>query len=191
MYRLLRVHLDNHLNLQHHFEKVDKKAFPRVKLLFFRISEQIGPHVAESIYKALICPILVYCYQQQLGLPKGTKDMLQSVQNRAAVIAIPRESPQCLDTIDKVHNRRVAIVVCKCSNGLSQDQFKQYFKRHQHGKYTSGNNSSLVLPAIRTETGKKMFASQGAQIFNKLPKDVRNEEYLVRFKQKLNLFNGL
>lgn len=190
MYKYLGVYLDKHMNLQHHFEKVYKKASARVKLLS-RIREQIGPHVAESIYKAMIRPILMYCYQLQLGLPEGTIDKLQSIQNRAAKIASPREPLECWDKVAEVRNRRVAIDVFKCLNGLSPEEFSQYFKRHQHGKDTRGNNSSLVLPPIRTETGKRMFAFQGAQIFNKLPKDIRDEESLVRFKHKLSFYYGL
>ena len=132
----------------------------------------------------------MYCYQLQLGLPKGTIDKLQSIQNRAAKIVSPREPLECWDKVAEVRNRRVVIDVFKCLNGLSPEQFTQYFKRHQHGKDTRGNNSSLVLPPIRTETGKRMFAFQGAQIFNKLPKDIRDEESLVRFKHKLSFYNG-
>ena len=46
---------------------------------------------------------------------------------------------------------------------------------------------SLMLPPIRTETGKRTFAFQGAQIFNKLPKDIPDEESLMRFKHKLRI----
>ena len=69
VYRYLGVYLDNLLNLQQHFEKVYKKASARVKLLS-RIREQISTHVGESIYKTMIRPILMYCYQQQFGLLK-------------------------------------------------------------------------------------------------------------------------
>ena len=131
-------------------------------------------------------PILMYCYQQQLGLPKGTIDKLQSIHNRAAKIANPREPPQCWDKVAAVRNRRATMDIFKCLNGLSPDQFKQCFKRHQHGKDTRGSNSSLVLPRIRTETGKRMFAFQGDQIFNKISKDIREVESPVRFKQKLS-----
>ena len=117
VYKYLGVHLDNHLNLQHNSEKVYKKALSRVKLLSC-ICEQVGRHVAESIYKAMIRPILMYCCQQQLGLPKSTIDKLQSIQNRAAKVANPFEPPQCWEKVADVRNRRVTIDVFKCLNGL-------------------------------------------------------------------------
>ena len=81
----------------------------------------------------------------------------------------------------------VAIDVFKCLHSLSPEQFSNCFKRHQHGKNTRGNNSGLVLPPIRTETGKRTLTFQGAKILNKLPKDNRDEESLVRFKHRLSL----
>ena len=67
-YKYLGVDLDNHLNLHQHFDNVYKKASARVKLLS-RIREKVSPYVAESIYKSMIRPLLLYCYPLQLSLP--------------------------------------------------------------------------------------------------------------------------
>ena len=45
----------------------------------------------------------------------------------------------------------------------------------------------VVLPKMRTETGKKSFAFQGAHIFNRLEKTTRDEVSIVLLKQKLEL----
>ena len=123
----------------------------------------------------------------QLWLPKGTIDQPQSIQNGVGKITRPHEPLERWDNIAEVRHRRVAIDVFKCLNGLSPEQFTQYFNRYQHGKDTSGNNSCFVLPPVRTETGGRKFAFLGAQIFNKFPKDSGNEESLIRFKHKLSL----
>ena len=60
-YKHLGVDLDNHLNLRQHFENVYKKASARVKLLS-RIRDKVSPYVAETIYKTMIRPLLLYCY---------------------------------------------------------------------------------------------------------------------------------
>ena len=39
---------------------------------------------------------------------------------------------------------------------------------------------------MRCESGRKIFAFQGASIYNNLPSDVRNEKYFVNFKRKIN-----
>ena len=123
----------------------------------------------------MIRPIVMYCHQLQLGMPKGTIDKLQSIQNRAAKIVSPRDTPDCWETITEMCNRRAATDVYKCLNGLSPEQFMQYFKRHHHEKGTRGSNSALTLPLNRTEPGKRTFVFQGAKLFDKLPKKVRDK----------------
>ena len=88
-YKYLCIDLDNHLNLHQHFDNVYKKASNRVKLLS-RIREKVVPYVAESIYKSLIRPLLLYCYPVQLSLPQGTVNKLQYIQNGAAKILTPK-----------------------------------------------------------------------------------------------------
>ena len=40
----------------------------------------------------------------------------------------------------------------------------------------------FTLPKVRTECGRKRFAFQGAQGFNKLPDDLKTEQSLLNFK---------
>ena len=40
----------------------------------------------------------------------------------------------------------------------------------------------IVLPKVKSETGKKAFAFQGANIFNKLTDDMKTETSILRFK---------
>ena len=47
---------------------------------------------------------------------------------------------------------------------------------------TRNNNKSVVIPKVRTETGRKTFSFQGAKIFNKLPNNLQTETSLLRFK---------
>ena len=107
-YKYLGADLDNHLNLHQHFENVYKKASARVKLLS-RIRDKVSPCVAESIYKSMIRPLLLYCYPLQLSLPQGTVNKLLYIQNRAARIVNPRAKITSWDRIEKTRNTRVAI----------------------------------------------------------------------------------
>ena len=47
---------------------------------------------------------------------------------------------------------------------------------------TLNNNKSVVIPKVRTETGRKTFSFQGAKIFNKLTNNLQTETSLLRFK---------
>ena len=51
---------------------------------------------------------------------------------------------------------------------------------------THGNKSLLCLPKVKTEMFRKeKLHYQGAAIFNKLPRELREELSIVRFKTKL------
>ena len=63
--------------------------------------------------------------------------------------------------------------------------------RCEHEINTRGNGSCVVLPKMRTETGKKSFAYQGARIFNRLEKTTRDEKSILLFKGKLKLSKSL
>ena len=126
-YKFLSIDLDNHLNRHQHFDNVYKKASARVKLLS-RIHEKVTPYVAESIYKSMIRPLLLYCYPLQLSLPQGTVKKLQYIQNRAAKIVNPKAKITPWDSIEKIRNTRVAIDVFKSLHNLLPEDLNGYFK---------------------------------------------------------------
>ena len=50
---------------------------------------------------------------------------------------------------------------------------------------TRRNNSSqtLVIPKVKTESGKRSLRFQGALVFNKLPENGRDENSFILFKK--------
>ena len=189
-YKYLGVDLDSHLNLHQHFDNVYKKASARVKLLS-RIRENVTPYVAESIYESMIRPLLLYCYPLQLSLPQGTVSKLQYIQNRAAKIVNPKAKITSWDSIEKTRNTRVAIDVFKSLHNLLPEDLNAYFKRCEHEINTGGNGFFVVLPKMRTETGKRSFAYQGSHIFNRLEKTTSDEISIALLKEKLKLSKSL
>ena len=115
-YKYLGIELDNHLNLHQHFDNVYKKTPARVKLSS-RIREKFSPCVAESIYKSMIRPLLLYCYP---------------LQNRAAKIVNPKDKITSWESIEKTWNTRVAIDVLKSLHNLLTEDLNGYFKRCEH-----------------------------------------------------------
>jgi hypothetical protein len=78
----------------------------------------------------------------------------------------------------------------KCLNGLAPRCYDGYFQKLSHGKGTGGDNNKLILPKVRTETARKLFASQEAVQYNKLPDSLTKETSLLRFKEQCNtIFN--
>ena len=82
--------------------------------------------------------------------------------------------------------------VFKCVNNVKMSSnFSNYFVRTSHCKNTRGNNSNILIPKVRSENGRKMFAFQGAVQYNKLPMEIRNEQSFVLFKKRTALFFNL
>ena len=59
-YNYLGVLMDKSLSYKEHIEKVLKKANSRVRLLS-SIRQDLTPHAAETVYKVIIMPLLLYC----------------------------------------------------------------------------------------------------------------------------------
>ena len=68
---------------------------------------------------------------------------------------------------------------------LSSTQLDKFAKVNERAMQIISNDSTLQLPKIITETGVRSFMFQGAQIFNKLPKDFRGEYSFIRSKRKV------
>lgn len=82
-YEYLGVIMDKNLNYLEHLDKIQKKAASRVRLLS-RIRHNIGPYTAETIYKMMILPVMLYC--SNVDLPNCHKLKFEDIQNRAMQI---------------------------------------------------------------------------------------------------------
>ena len=88
-------------------------------------------------------------------------------------------------------NRReidAAIVIFKCLHDLSPLTSCFGFSLLNHGKNTRGNGLNLVLPKVKTQSGKKTFAFQGVKLYNNLIRELKEERSMLLFKSKLKLF---
>ena len=84
-YEYLGVTMDKNLTMKAHLEKTYKKVLSRTKLLA-RIRHNISPWVAETIYKVMILPQMLYCSNIMLGMSNTHK--LQFERIRIRVLAI-------------------------------------------------------------------------------------------------------
>ena len=67
--------------------------------------------------------------------------------------------------IKDIEDKRCAIEVFKCVNGLASNSSGNYFCKQNYSKGTRGNNADLIVPPIRTEAARKIFCYQGTQIY--------------------------
>ena len=181
-YEYLGVTLDKNLNFNEHLEKTFKKISSRIKLLS-RVRQNISPYTAETIYKVMILPVMLYCSNVFVGMTQSKKQRFETFQDRAMrIINGNRKSDVKLPRINHLRNRLCALEVFKCLNGIVPKAFENYFTRNSHKMNTRNNNKSVVVPKVRTEAGRKTFSFQGAKVFNNLPNNLQTETSLLRFK---------
>ena len=183
LYEYLGVTMDKNLTMKVHLEKNYKKVMSRTKLLA-RIRNNISPWVAETIYKVMILPQMLYCSNIMLGLSNTHISQFERIRSRALAIINGRSQRVKLPTVNHAINKRCLVEVFKCQNGLAPPLFKNYFKKILHQKETRGNNTNLLLPKVRTEAGRKSFLFQGSKLYNKLPTALKQEQSVMNFKRQ-------
>ena len=180
--------MDKSLTLAGHLNKVIKKASSRTNLLN-RIRHNVNPYTAKTIYKVMILPVMLYCGNAFINIADSRKQQFENIQMRALRIVNGQSNSVQLPTVQQIRNKNCAVDVFKCLNGLAPSVYKDYFTRTCHTKSTRGNNKNLVLPRVRSESGRKTFAFYGAKIFNSLPNDMKTETSILHYKTKLNLID--
>ena len=174
VYKYLEVKMDKNLTFSDHLEKTAKKATSRVKLLS-RIQHNISPYTAEIIYKVTILPILLYCNNVFLHMAPSKKALFENIQKRALKVINGYRHSVKLEKVSSIRNKMCALEVFKCLNGVSPHAFHNYFTRINHSQHTCANTKNIVLPKVKTETGKKAFSFQEAKIFNQLTEEMKTE----------------
>ena len=84
-YEYLRLTLDKKLKFIDHLETTFKKISARIKLLS-RERQNISPYTAETIYKVMILPVILYCSNVFVGMPQSKKQRFEEFQDRAMYI---------------------------------------------------------------------------------------------------------
>ena len=79
-----------------------------------------------------------------------------------------------------MRNKMCALEVFKTLNGVSPDAFQNYFTRVNHNQCTRANRKNIVLPKVKSETGKKAF--QRAKVYNKLTDEMKTGTSILNFK---------
>ncbi len=90
VYEYLGVLMDNSLTFKQQSDKLFKKAMSRVRLLPL-IRSTVTTHVAESIFKVMIKPILLYCHPLLLG-SNTMVNRFQKIQDRSFKIVFGEKS---------------------------------------------------------------------------------------------------
>ena len=190
----LGLYIDDKLSWSCHIDEISRKIASGISALR-RVRPFISTKIAVMIYKALILPHMDYCCQVWDGLSNHLSDKLQKLQNRAARVVTKSNyetrTATLLDSLqwDALHTRRnklKAILMYKSLNKLAPEYLKELFLPKRSKYDLRDNEGKLVLPLPRTNYLKRAFSYSGADLWNKLPHEVRNAGSLTEFKRKLN-----
>ena len=186
-YKYLGVILDASLNMNEHLQKTLKSAAARIKLLK-RMRTSLTSHAAESIYKAIVLPKMLYCSTPTLKISDTMGKKFENLQARAIKIIHHHsefDQEHGYMTIFNQKKFKAGILIFKCLQGTTIPNFASYAERVSHNYGTRGNKATLRVPRVRTEAAKKSFWFQGPSCYNELPVEIRSLESFVVFKHRL------
>ncbi len=109
----------------------------------------------------------------------------QKIQDRSFKIVFEEKSISNWISIKSACNRLSILDVWKCLNGTAPETFNDYFKRIEHNINTRNNGENVVLPKVKTESGRKSFMFQGAKLFNSIPTILKEELSIIKFRSEV------
>jgi hypothetical protein len=175
--------LDPTLTLTDDFHGKYKKASKRMNLLI-KMKPLLPDHAVKKIYTMMILPLITYCSNLHLVLTKTQQTNLHSLERRYNNIA-PNKAVQ----IEKIYKRNACVMVRKCMDGSTCENFKNYFTINNHQRNTRNAGYLLNLPRIKLEFLRKSFAYSGAKLYNDLPVNIRKERDFNTYLTKIHDFS--
>ena len=82
------------------------------------------------------------------------------------------------------------MLVLKCIQKETRENFKDYFKIQSHDSVTRNNNYSLQIPKTKLKYTKNGFFSMGVTLYNELPSKTRKIENFNAFRNSLISWGG-
>ena len=122
--------------------------------------------------------------------------ILQKIQNRAARIVTnsPYDASAALliqnlawPTIRNLIRKETATLTYKSLNSLASAYMRKLFTRYSDDSERSlrSTETDLMLPLLKTATGRKAFSYRGAKLWNSLPREAKLGPSLKTFKERI------
>ena len=104
--------------------------------------------MAETIYKVMILPMMLYCGNIFINISESRKQQFENIQIRALKIINRQNKSVGLLTVQQISHRNCTIEVFKCLNGLAPSVYIDFFIRTNQTRNTRANNKNLILPEV-------------------------------------------
>ena len=192
-FKLLGLLITDTLNWNEHISHIVTKVSRHIHLLR-RLSKFLPTSGLKLFYNAYILPTFQYCDTVWVGCSSTQANQLERLQNQAGRIILKR---RCFDSATKVRQDllwptlksqqklHLAQLMFKCTNGLAPPYLTEMLKLSTdvHQYHTRFSNNGYILPAVKSELGKKSFCYAGPCTWNSLSQEARGA-------QNLTIFNG-
>lgn len=198
--RSLGVIFDNNLSMKNHVSSVVSSCFNQIRMLR-TIRRSLNQDQLKGLLHAFVSTRLDYCNSLYAGQPECLIHRLQMVQNAAARLYAGFSSRRSVTKLlsDDLHWLKVpfriiyklCVLVFRCLRGTAPSYLTGYCVRlmdvpSRLARNRSAISGDLLIPRTRLQTyGNRSFAIAGPSAWNSLPVDLKNEESLEIFKNRL------
>ena len=190
--RNLGVIFDNFLRMEDHVNAVCKTAFFHLRNIA-RIRSYLNRDTTEKVVHAFVTSRLDYCNALLYGIPTTLMSKLQRVQNMAArIVARIKKFDHITPVLHALHwlpvkyrvEYKIGLIVFKCLHGLAPFYLSDLLQPYAPSRsLRSASHELLHVPKSRLVTfGDRAFASFAPRLWNELPIQLRNSNYIDSFK---------
>lgn len=190
--KYLGLTIDKNLTWKAHLLLLQNKLSSLMGSLY-NMAHCIPQKVRLLIYNSLVKPHLLYLIEIWGSAAKTNLQKLQVVQNRIIKILYnydyltPTEkvfNETKLLNISQLYTYTTCILIYKITHNMIHSQLT-FTTKGTSSRYSCRRANHLVLPNVRTNYGKYSITFAGAQLFNKLPTEIKDANTLGIFKRKL------
>ena len=196
--KALGVHIDTHLNFNHHAKELCLKASRQLNA-FARIAKYLTIECKLLIFRSFIMSNFDYCPVVWHFCGKKYNDKIEKIQKRA--LSIVFNDHECdydillnkanMKSVFQLRVNRMLTEIYKTINGINPSYLNEIFKL-KNVPYAMRDNSRMDQPLRKnTNFGLRSVTYVGSKIWNSLPANVKNAEDLVNFKRALRDWSGI
>ena len=135
-----------------------------------------------KIFKAIIPPSVTYNCTVNLNLTQTQRQKLQIIDRLAEKIIGKKQT-----SIENEVKKHSVMLVRKCVQRETCENFKYYFKIQSQDRVTRNNNHLLQILKAKLKYAKNGFFCMGVTLYNELPTKTRKIENFNAFRK--DVFN--
>ena len=157
-YKYLGTILDSILSLSVNFDRMYKETTFKLRRLY-SLCMYFDSSTKAKIFKAMIFPCITFNCTVNLNLTQTQRQKLLTINRLAEKIIGKKQT-----SIENEIKKHLVMLVRKCVQKESCENFKDYFKIQSHNRVTRNNSYLLQIPKTKLKCAKNGFFSMGVTL---------------------------